>query len=87
MLAGGGHAVSFCPWTRMDDEDVVLPSNLEDFSDSPDIYDFSENTNFDSDSENSIVQNNEIGGEHLNNTDFTNEFGLEETPIQNFSND
>ena len=47
----------------------------------------SENTNFNSDSGNSIVQNNETGGEHLNNTDFTNEFGLEETPIQNFSND
>ena len=47
----------------------------------------SENTNFDSDSENSIVQNNETGGEHLNNMDFTNEFGSEETPIQNFSND
>ena len=71
----------------MDDEDVVLPSDPEDFSDSPDIYDFSENTNFDSDSENSVVQNNETGGEHLNNTDFTNEFGLEEILIQNFSND
>ena len=86
-MAHGGHAVSFCPWTRIDDEDVVLPNDPEDFSDSTDIYDFSENTNFDSNSENSILQNNETGGEHLNNMDFTNEFGLEGTPIQNFSND
>ena len=71
----------------MDDEDVVLPSDPADFSNCPDIYDFSENTNFNSDSDNSIVQNNETGGEHLNSTDFTNEFRLEETPIQNFSND
>ena len=45
----------------------------------------SENTSSDSDDENSNVQNNQTSGEHLNNTDFTNEYGLEETLIQNFA--
>ena len=36
----------------MDEEDIILPSDPEEFGDSWDIYDFSENTSSDSDDEN-----------------------------------